>query len=74
MSRVTRRCDAVPAAFAGLATQAVTVDAGQVENQTTAARRELQSEFGDERTVLQVVIGVDGDVRALAPLRTSRSI
>jgi uncharacterized protein len=99
MSQVTRRGDAVPAAFgrfadvvrrrpvwvltavlvlsaafAGLATQAVTVDAGQVENETTAALEELQAEFDDQRSVLQVVISVDGDVRAMAPLQASRSI
>lgn len=60
--------------LAGLSAQAVTVDPGQVENRTSRVLDELDERFGDQRTVLQVLVSVDGDVLSLAGLRASRAI
>ncbi len=62
------------AALAGMATQAVTVDAAEVDNETTRVLDELEAEFGEQRSVLQIVVSVDGDVRSVPAWRASRAI
>jgi uncharacterized protein len=60
--------------LAGLATQAETVDAGQVENETSDVLRQLDEEFGGQQSVLQIILTTDGDVRGLPALRATGSI
>jgi hypothetical protein len=56
------------ALLGGLSGQAVTVDAGAVENETAEVLEELDERFGGRQAVLQVVLTADRDVRSVAAL------
>lgn len=64
----------VTAALAGLSTRAVTVDASEVENETTRVLDDLAERFGNRRSVVQIIVTAEGDVRSTAALRAVRDI
>lgn len=58
----------------GLSGQAVTVDAGAVENEAAEVLAELDDRFGGQEAVLQIMLTTEGDVRSTAALDASIAI
>lgn len=62
------------AVLGGLASQAVVVDAGAVENETTEVLAEIDEQFGGDQSVLQILVGDADDIRSAAGLRAATTI
>lgn len=64
----------ITAGFSALMADMTVVDAGGVENETTEITAEIEEQFDDQQSVVQILVTSDSDVRSVEALEASTSI